>query len=144
MTPPARIEVPDAVRPAAGLAASLRGSVLALAEALFVSDDGPPPPERVAWLLDDLDDFLGHAGPRARLSFGLCVRAVAWTCPLLVGRPGSFRALSLPLRLRALERLEKLPLGLALFGAKALLCLVWYEHPENERFAGYDGRCLRG
>jgi hypothetical protein len=98
----------------------------------------------VAWLLDDLDHFLGHAGAQARFSFGLCVRAVAWVCPWLVGRPGPFAALSLAQRLRALERLERTPLGLALFGAKALLCLVWYEHPENERAIGYDGRCLRG
>ncbi|MEZ4409470.1 MAG: hypothetical protein R3A52_23815 [Polyangiales bacterium] len=63
--------------------------------------------------------------------------------PWMVGRPGGFTTMPVALRREAVERLERSPLGLAVFGAKAMLCIVWYEHPENAAFIGADGLCLR-
>jgi len=42
------------------------------------------------------------------------------------------------LRARALERMERSPLSLALFGAKALVSIVYYEHPDPARSIGYE------
>lgn len=140
---PSRIEVPDQIRPGVGLSASDRRASLALAEALFSTPEGPPPSERLGWLIDDLDHFMAHAGPRARLAYGLCLRAISWIAPLLVGRPGSLAGLDLPLRIKALERFERSPVALTFFGAKTILCILYYEHPEAARAAGVDPSCLR-
>ncbi len=140
---PGRVDLPDRVHPAGRISASQRSAVYALAEALFATDAGAPPPERLAWLVDDLDDFLAQAGPRARGVFTLCLTALALGAPLFARRLGGFSSMPLSERSSALERLERSPLALALFGAKALLCIVYYEHPEAALHAGNDGLCLR-
>lgn len=136
------IEVPDAVRGAAGLSPRMRADAVALAEALFTTRDGPPPADRLAWLAEELDDFVRRAGPQARRSLGLCLLAVSLLAPLFVRRLGGFATLPNDLRSKGIERMEASPLGLPFFGAKAILCVVWYEHPENARWVGYDGSCL--
>jgi len=103
----------------------------AIAEALFSGPHGPPPAERVAWLVDDLDHFLGTVGGRSRLVFHVALQAVAVAAPLSVLRAAPIWKLPLPLRVRALERLEHGPLGMAVFAVKTLLCLHWYEHPDS-------------
>ena len=62
--------------------------------------------------------------------------------PLSIGRLGPLRALSAEDRTRALETMERGPLGLAVFGAKAPLCFIYYEHPGAARAIGFDGACL--
>ncbi len=140
--PPGRVHVPDAAPPPPGMSPALRDATRTLATTLFRRDEGAPPEARVAWLCDDLDDFLGRAGGRARWMFWLCVTAVTWLAPLHVGRAARLSSLDDEARARALEAMERGPFALALFGAKALLCFVWYEHPEVARSAGYDGRCM--
>lgn len=111
----------------------------AIAEALFSSPHGPPPAERVAWLVDDLDHFLITVGGRSRLVFHAALQAVVLAAPVSVvlAAPRSvprlepFWKLPLALRVRALERLEHGPLGMAVFAVKTLLCFHWYEHPES-------------
>jgi hypothetical protein len=143
LTAPGRVEVPDAAPRQRGLRAGQRDAVRAIAATLFATEDGPPDGARLDWLCDDLDDFLGRAGPRARGLFSLCVTAVTWLAPWRVGALGPFESLDEATRTRALERMERGAFGLAVFGAKAVLCIVWYEHPEVARAVGYDGRCLR-
>ena len=75
--------------------------------------------------------------------FRLCVTAVALAAPWHIGRLSALHRLADDDRTRALERMERGPFGLAVFGAKAVLCILWYEHPEVARAVGYDGRCLR-
>ena len=136
------IEVPDAVRPGAGLSVTARANAVALAEALFATTEGPPTAERLAAMADDLDDFVRRAGDRARRSLVLCLLAVAWMVPLFLRRLGGFTALPLAERTEGIARMEASPLGVPFFGAKAILCVIWYEHPEAARHAGYDGVCL--
>lgn len=62
--------------------------------------------------------------------------------PTLIGRRPPFRALSLEARVEALEAMEKSPLGLAIFGAKAILCILYYEHPDAASAVEHDGRCM--
>jgi hypothetical protein len=140
--PAERVEVPDRVVGRVGMSSSMREATFALAEALFTTDEGPPPEERLAWLCDDLDHFLAHAGPRAKLSYWLCLTAISLVAPLMIGRLPPLRGLSREDRARALERLERSPLGLAVFGGKAILCIIYYEHPDAARLVGHDGKCL--
>lgn len=137
------VDVPDQASPQPGLSPWARAASAALAETLFATEDGPPPPERIAWLCDDLDHFFAHAGFRARLSYYLCLLGVSLLAPLLLLRPPPFHALPRAMQAEALERLERHPLGLAFFGAKAILCIVYYEHPDAAREIGFDGACLR-
>jgi hypothetical protein len=55
-----------------------------------------------------------------------------------------YRSLSLEDRSHALERLEQSPFALAVFGAKAILCIVYYEHPDAAKLVGYEAKCLGG
>jgi hypothetical protein len=139
-----RVAVPDQAPPGPGLSPSSRRAALALAEALFSTHDGPPPPDRLAWLGDELDDFFGHAGLRSRLSFLLCLESVTRLVPLVRRRPVSFTSLTVQERIEALEQLERTPLALPFFGAKTILCMMYYEHPDAAREAGVDNNCLRG
>lgn len=140
--PEPSIEVPDAVRGGAGLSPGMRATAVALSEALFATRRGPPPADQLAWLADDLDDFLRRAGSHARWSMRLCLLAVAWMVPLFMRRLGGFAAMDLASRTEGLERMEASSLGVPFFGAKAILCVLWYEHEENARHAGYDGESL--
>jgi len=142
-THPQRVDVPDAIPRRRGLWGNQRQAVRAIAATLFTTDAGPPDAECLEWLCDDLDDFLGRVGRRARGLLSLCVAAITWFAPLHVRRLGPFYALDAQTQTTALERMERGPLGLAVFGAKTLLCIVWYEHPETAQRVGYDARCLR-
>lgn len=137
-----RIEVKDRVLGQTGMGSTTKRTARAVAESLFTTREGPPPPERLDWLVDDLDHFIAYAGPRARFMLWLCLTAISVLAPLLVLRGVPFRALSLETRAEALEKMERSPLGLAVFGAKAILCIVYYEHPDAAASIGFDGACL--
>lgn len=140
---PPRVEVEDAVVGRTGLTRRMRLATAAVAETLFTTREGPPPRERLEWLVDDLDHFFAQAGKRARFAYRLCLLAVSVLAPLMVMRLPPFRRLSAETRTRALERMERSALGLAVFGAKAVLCILYYEHPAAARLIGYDASCLR-
>lgn len=117
---------------------------LPVAEALFSTEDGPPPRDRLDWLCSDFEDFVRHAGPRsdAILRGGLLV--ANWLAPLTIGRRPPLGRLSIVDRCRALHRAEATPAGLAILGVKAMLCILYFEHPEVRRDAGLDDGCLVG
>lgn len=119
---------------------ALRGA-RCLAEALFARDDGPAPSERLDWLEQDLSDFFAHVTLRARLLFRACVATLVWIAPLLIARLPPLSRLSASERVEALHRAERTPLSLALLAAKAILCIVYYEHPDAAREIGWDSRC---
>ncbi len=135
-------EVHDRVRGRAALSARQRETARAVAATLFTTDAGAPDAARLDWLCDDLDHFFAHAGERAKVAFALCLFAIAVVAPLLILRLSPFRALNATRRTEALERLEKSPLSLAFFGAKAILCIVWYEHPAAGAAIGVERSCL--
>lgn len=144
--PLARPRSPSAIpaeRP--GLSPRDRDNARALAEALWSRDgEHPPPADRIAWFVDDLSDFVGHLNTRARLLFLACLTSVTWAGPLLLFRLGRLRGLSIADRVRAIHAVEKNPLAsLALFATKAIVSIVWYEHPDNAREIGWDQRCLK-
>jgi hypothetical protein len=116
-------------------------ALVAIAEAVFARDGKPPPADRVAWIQREAEDFLARAGIRSRLMFSFMIWLTTLLAPLISGR---FRALySLPVgdRVRALSRLEA-RFGEPLLAVKAILCLIYYEHPDAARDVGFDGECL--
>lgn len=112
----------------------------AVAEALFESERGPAEPERVAWVVDDIDHFLMTVGGRTRFVIRAAVETVARLGPLALGSLRPFERLSLAERQRALARLERTPAGLTVFALKTLLSLHWFEHPKTVRELGLDNR----
>lgn len=136
------VTVADRVTGGSGLTRRMRLATHAVAEALFTTEDGPPPRERLEWLVDDLDRFFVQAGKRARFMYRLCLLAISVLAPLLILHLPPFRKLPRKQRAEALERMEASWIGLAVFGAKAPLCIIYYEHPDAARFIGYDASCL--
>jgi len=113
---------------------------VAIAEALFEDEAGPPPEQRLRWLAAELDDFTRRIGPRSRLVVRSAFLAVSALAPVVSGRGRSLSRLSLSERGRALERFERSPLALAAFAVRATLCFLWYEHPHNARAIGIRPR----
>jgi hypothetical protein len=112
-----------------------------IAEAVFARGGQPPPADRIAWLEREFEDFLARSGPRSRLVLSFMVRLVSLLAPLFVGRLATLGSLSVPERIRALTRLEE-RFGGPLLAVKAMLCLLYYEHPDAAREVGFDGQCL--
>jgi hypothetical protein len=119
------------------------------AEALFSTERGAPPRERLDRLMADLEDFISQAGPRSELVLRLGLGMAMWAAPPLVGRRPPMTRLPVVERARALEALEHSPVGLPLLAAKAILSILYYEDPEVLREAGIVGpdeselRCAR-
>lgn len=106
----------------------------AVAEAMFATEAGPPPAERLEWVTRELRGFLGHS-PDASRVFRLCLFVVTTVGPLLSFRFG-FESHELAERTKLLERVEKSPLSTALLGLKAVLCMLYFEHPDAARAIG--------
>ena len=111
--------------------AGFRRSLIAVAEALFSTADGPPPAERMTFILDDVSDFMRHAGKRGRMIYRLALFAVVWVAPLIrLRRP--LHMVPVQERIRRLESIEETVFGLAFFLVKTILCILYYEHPDAE------------
>ncbi len=106
------------------------------AEALFAGPQGPPPSERLDWLMAELEDFTAQAGAQARLLLRGGLMAASWLAPPLVGKVPPLARLSISDRCHALEKLERTPAGLPLLAVKAMLCILYYEHPDVLRETG--------
>lgn len=131
----------DSRAPRPGLSRLTLRRARLVAEALYSDEGGPPPAARLDWLETDLGDFFGHVSRRARFIFWICLSSLYFLGPLLIGRLGPLGRLSVPDRVRAIERVERTPLSIALLGAKAILSLVYFEHPDAARDIGWDQEC---
>ena len=112
-----------------------------VAQALFLTAAGPPPEGRLDWLVNEVEDFLARAGSRSRFVVGLALFAVCLLAPLAVGSVRPLGRMSVEERARALGRLEDV-FGAPVLAVKALLSVIYYEHPEAARAVGFDGSCL--
>jgi hypothetical protein len=110
-----------------------------VAEAVFSTEHGAPPAARLDWLLAELEDFLARAGSRTRGVLGLAVFAVTVLAPLFAGHLPPLGRLPLRERARALTLLERSRFGAPVLAVKALLCVLYYEHPDAAREVGFDG-----
>lgn len=84
----------------------------------------------------ELADFVEQGGVRVKaiLVGGLLV--AQWTAPALIGRAPPLSRLGLEDRCRALDKLEHSSFGLPLLAVKAILCILYYEHPDVLRESG--------
>jgi hypothetical protein len=114
--------------------------IRALAESLFDRGQGVPE-ARVAWMIDDLGDFLARAGGKTRTFFLITVMLLEWL-PFLFGRFSRLSRLRVEKRVECLERLDASFLAPLIALPKAMLGLVYYEHPEALLETGYDHRPL--
>ena len=108
----------------------------AFAEALYATNEGPPPPDRIRYLLDELVDFVAHAGLRSELVLRLGLTLAMWGAPPLIGRAPPLARLSIDERIVALTKLEHSPAGLPLLAVKAIFSIIYYEHPDVLRESG--------
>lgn len=111
----------------------------AFAEALFSTPAGPPSAARMDWLMKEMEDYLHCAGPAARFIFGLSLLVVSWLAPLFIRRVPTLRALEVPQRIEALNRMEESFASAPVLAVKAFLCVVYYEHPEVQKEIGHVG-----
>lgn len=133
--------VPTRAAPIANRTATTR-IARAVAEAIFSKGGEAPPADRIEWVIAELFDLLARAGGRAGLVLRASLFIVSWLGPVLIGRAPGIARLPLALRVRALERLERSALAAPLTGVKAVLCILYYEHPDAAREVGIDGLCL--
>ena len=110
-----------------------------IAEALFHDGTSAPPADRIAWLCGDVRDFLGRATGRARFMFRLCIFVIVWVGPLWSFSLVPLTAMAIERRVEVLERMERGLLAFAFLGAKALLSMMYYEHPDAAREIGFNG-----
>lgn len=116
-------------------------ALVAIAEAVFSRGGRAPAADRLSWVEREMEDFLARSGARSRALFTFMVWLTRVLAPLSVGRFTLLERLSLAERVEALKRLEA-RFGEPLLAIKAILCLVYYEHPDAARDVGFDGRCL--
>ncbi len=112
--------------------------LMLISEALFSKDGTPPAPERIAWLRAEVGDFLSRASPLGRLLFVLGSLVVCWLAPLFVGALPPLARLPFARRVEALERFETRRVAPVLIALRAILCLLYYEHPDAAREVGID------
>ena len=115
----------------------------AVAEVLFSDGDTRPPEQRLAWLAKELEDYVDRIGFQSRTIIRASTFAVDMLGPLLVAKLPPFSEQPFDVRAEALERLERTPLGLATFALKAILCILYFEHPDAASEVGFDGRPMK-
>jgi hypothetical protein len=115
--------------------------VRVVAEALFLGKAGPPPAERLDWLALEVEDFLARSGAQSRLVFGLALLVISLLAPLFSLRFVPLGRMQPAERARVLGHLEH-KFGAPVLAVKALLSVIYYEHPDAARSVGFDGECL--
>lgn len=131
---PQRIQI----RPPSGHHRTGLKAARAFCEALFSTDEGPPPTERMDWLMGEFDDYLTVAGWRSGGGYKLGLIVLALLAPLMIFKFVPLWRLSLAERVRALRRMERSPLAVLVLGMKSILCIIYYEHPDAAREIGYS------
>lgn len=112
----------------------------ALAEAMF-SHAGGPPAERLDALVRELDDYVGFASRTLRFGLLLLLELLRLAPILLLWRFATFESLALGDRVRVLEKMEQsrlVPLMVVFAAYKAILCMLFFEHPAEQRDVGYS------
>lgn len=115
-------------------------SARAIAEAVFSSGGGSPPAERIDWLSSELTEYVERAGWRSGGFYKLGLLLVALLAPLLIRRLPPLWRLPLEERVKALKAIER-RFASVFLPVKAILCIIYYEHPDAARETGYPGGC---
>jgi hypothetical protein len=113
----------------------------AVAEAMF-SPDGEIERARIDAHLDELDSYISAASKPVRAGLRLALFVVRVAPVLLFFRLTTIERLPVDDRVAVLLRLERsavVSLSLAFTGWRAVMTLVFYEHPDELLRLGYDG-----
>lgn len=114
-------------------------AIRAIAGVLFATHEGPPPEDRLRWLAARVHDHRARVGGRGMLVFRIAVFAAMWIAPLWSFRLPTLSRLPHEARVEVLDRWERSPAGMSLFAIKAILCIIWFEHPAEAEAIGFDG-----
>lgn len=114
----------------------------AVAETMFATHEGPAPAKRVHWMCVHLADFQRRVGGIGMFTFRAALFAFSWLAPLVVFSLPPFRRLGHTKRMKALHRFERSPIGVSVMAVKALLCMIYFEHPESAAQIGFTGAPL--
>jgi hypothetical protein len=115
--------------------------VRAFAEALFF-DTEPLPRERLDAFADEIDGAMSNASKTLRFGLRLALDVIRLAPVLVLRRLQLFEALSLPARIRMLEKMEAgtiMPLQLIFVAYKTLMAMVFFEEPSELHALGYPG-----
>ncbi|MFT6397688.1 MAG: hypothetical protein ACJAYU_002443 [Bradymonadia bacterium] len=97
----------------------------------------------MGWLEARLAEMRREVGGRGMFVFGFGLWAVSWLAPLWSFRTPSLGRHDLPARRAIVEKWERSPFGLTIFAVKAILCILYFEHPGAAEELGFDGEPLR-
>jgi hypothetical protein len=118
-----------------------RAVVRALGEALFHHQAGPTPGQ-LDTLVAGVEAHLQPVSRPQRTALLLALLLVRWLPVLLWVAPDTFEAVSVPKRLRILERMDRskaLILLMPLVAFKTLFAMLFFEQPAELRAMGYPG-----
>jgi hypothetical protein len=118
-----------------------RATVRALGEALFHHEDGPTA-EQLDTLVAAVEAHLRPVSRPQRTALLLALELVRWLPVLLWVAADTFDGVSVPKRLRILERMDRsraLILLMPLVAFKTLLAMLFFEQPAELRAMGYPG-----
>lgn len=119
--------------------------VRALGEALFHHPGGPRP-EQLDTLTSRYAEHLAAVSGTLRFLLLASLDVVRWLPLILVPAPKPFESLTVAVRGRLLERLERsriVALVLLFVAHKTLLSMIFFEDPEELRAMGYPGDAER-
>ena len=122
------------------LSARNQARIRSLAEALFATESGPPPADRVGRVAEVFGRQIDAGGLRTRVIFRLALFALGWVAPLLILRPPTLWRLPWRERVAALSLMEDSGfLAAPVMLCKAILCIVYYEEPGAAEEMGHVG-----
>ncbi|MGZ3418334.1 MAG: hypothetical protein ACXWUG_00060 [Polyangiales bacterium] len=139
--PPPEHHVRD--RKVTPMPAGARRAARVVAEALFSPDGEAPDAERLDWLEEDFSDFYARAHGNARMILRLSLFALMWVAPLFAFKFGTLAMLSIRARIEVLEKFEGSFLAPAALAVKAMLCILWFEHPATQLETNTAPTCMK-
>jgi hypothetical protein len=121
-----------------------RPLVFAIAVALMTDPAHPEASSaaRFEWVVDEADDYIGHASKQLATGLMLALWALEWLPIVIVGRFARASSLSPADRVAYFARLEAHPIALfslLVVAWKTILTILWFEHPDNAPVLGDDG-----
>jgi hypothetical protein len=129
-------------RPVQSMPAGARRASRVVAEALFSPDGEAPDRERLDWLEEDFADFYARAHGNARMILRASLFALMYFAPLFALKFGTLATLPIRSRIEVLEKFEGSFLAPAALAVKAMLCILWFEHPVTQRETQTEPSCL--
>ncbi len=118
-------------------------AVIAVAEVLFQTHASQPDRAPLERLDAEVADMRSQISGLGMLVFALGLFAITWVAPLWSFKLPRFARHDAATRAHILERWERSPFGMSLFAVKAILCIVWFEHPDAAAHMNFDGQPLR-